>query len=80
MYIFNKIELGMIIGNEQIIVPFDLEHIAGHFGPRYRWHIVSDRGEVVDDAPPALRADCTAYHHHLYVFIDVWPVHRLAHE
>ena len=24
----------MIIGNEQI-VPFDLEHIAGHLGPRY---------------------------------------------
>ena len=28
----------------------------------------------------ALLADCTAFHHHLYVFIDVWPVHRHAHE
>ena len=28
----------------------------------------------------ALLADCTAFHHHLYVLIDVWPVHRLAHE
>ena len=45
MHFVDKIELGVILGNEQMIVPFDLEHIAG---PRMEHR---ERGEVVDDAP-----------------------------
>ena len=74
--ILEKIELGVIISNEQIIVPFDVQHIAGHVGPR---HILSEE-RLLTVLRLALLADCTAFHHNLHVFIDVWPVHRLAHE
>ena len=79
VHLLDKIELGVIIGNEQIIVPFDLELIAGHLGPRCGWHIVS-KERLSTMLRLTLLTDCTAFHNRLYVFIDILPVHRLAHE
>ena len=42
VHLLGKRELGVIIGNQQIIVSLHLEQIAGHFGPHCRWHIVRE--------------------------------------
>ena len=41
VHLLDNIELGVILGNEQVIVTFDLEHIAGQLGPRCGCHVVS---------------------------------------
>ena len=46
---------------------------------QHRWHIVS-KERLLTMLCLTLLADCTSFHHRLYVFIDVWPVHTLAHQ
>ena len=81
MNLLGKIDIRVIIGNEQIIDPFDLEHISGHLGPRCGWHIVSEE-RLLTMLRLAFLADCTTFHNHLNVFMDVLQVglQRLAHE
>ena len=67
VHLLDKIKLGVIIGKKQIIAPFDLEHIAGHLGPRCGWHIVSEE-RLLTMLRLALLADCTAFHHHLCLY------------
>ena len=79
MHLVDKTELRVIVGNDYIIVPFDLEHIAGHLFPRCGWHIVSEERLLTMLLRLALLADCTAFHHRLRDFVDVWPIPRHTH-
>ena len=78
MHLVDKIEFGVIIGIEQMIVPFDLEQIVCLISPRCGWHIVSEE-RLLTMLRLTFETDCTAFHNHTYVFIDVGLVHILAH-
>ena len=77
---FDRIELGVIVCNERVIVPFDLQHAAVHHGPRCGWDTMSDE-RLLALLRLVLLADSAVFHHRLYVSIlYVWQEYILVHE